>query len=398
MKGRRASLALLAVLSLGGLTACWDRKEVNDVAFVLGTAVDKEGSKYRLTVQVALPGQMGGAGSKGGGGGTAGGSKSWYLQTMTGDTLRAANQYGQRSNSRILYFAHRRSLMLGEELAKEGVSEVLDVVGRIPQNRMSTYVVVTRGKAADIMKASPPTEPFPSEMIRELVARGIKNPRTVKHFVNDLLTDGVDPIAPVIDIEKLIQLGKDDPKTNLRLDTTGIFRHDKLVGFLSTNEAVYLLMAMGELRLPELSTPAPKGGGKLTVQVQESAVSIEPVSGPDGVEIRLKYMGKASVVENLSKSRFSTEAELRQFEKSFAEQVKKGMEAVIGKLQKEYRADSIGFGKQIHNKMPGEWKKLSPVWEEAYPKLKVAVEIHMRIENIGGLLEPLGNGEGEFKG
>lgn len=55
---------LLCSVLLGG---CWDRREVNDVAFVMGTGLDKEGDQYRVTMQIALPGQLGSSGSTGGG-------------------------------------------------------------------------------------------------------------------------------------------------------------------------------------------------------------------------------------------------------------------------------------------------------------------------------------------
>ncbi|GJM76942.1 hypothetical protein HMSSN036_91580 [Paenibacillus macerans] len=59
------TLVLIPVL----LTGCWDRIEVNDIAFVLGSSTDREDGLIRSTVQIALPSQLGGAGSQGGGGG-----------------------------------------------------------------------------------------------------------------------------------------------------------------------------------------------------------------------------------------------------------------------------------------------------------------------------------------
>lgn len=66
---------LLCSILLGG---CWDRREVNDVAFVMGTGLDKEGDQYRVTMQIALPGQLGSSGSTGGGG------YQWYEVLLPG--------------------------------------------------------------------------------------------------------------------------------------------------------------------------------------------------------------------------------------------------------------------------------------------------------------------------
>ena len=68
-KYRTVVLLFLCTLLLSG---CWDREEINDIAFVIGIAVDKEKQDYRTSLQIALPGQSGASGSEGGGEGQAG--------------------------------------------------------------------------------------------------------------------------------------------------------------------------------------------------------------------------------------------------------------------------------------------------------------------------------------
>lgn len=68
-KFRDVLMLLLCTIFIAG---CWDRKEINDIAFVIGIAVDKEQDNYRSSLQIALPGQSGSTGSSGGGGGQAG--------------------------------------------------------------------------------------------------------------------------------------------------------------------------------------------------------------------------------------------------------------------------------------------------------------------------------------
>ena len=60
------------------LSGCWDRREINDVAFVLASSIDKENDLYRVSILIPLPGNMGGGG--GGGGGT-GGVEPYTIET-----------------------------------------------------------------------------------------------------------------------------------------------------------------------------------------------------------------------------------------------------------------------------------------------------------------------------
>lgn len=42
------------------LTGCWDRTEINDIAFVVSSAIDKKKDQYRVAMQIPLVGQLGG--------------------------------------------------------------------------------------------------------------------------------------------------------------------------------------------------------------------------------------------------------------------------------------------------------------------------------------------------
>lgn len=56
---RKKTLFIIFVISLI-LTGCWSRTEVNDIAIVLGAAIDKaENENLRLSLQIAIPKGLG---------------------------------------------------------------------------------------------------------------------------------------------------------------------------------------------------------------------------------------------------------------------------------------------------------------------------------------------------
>lgn len=61
---RRSLLLCLLVLMQIGLTGCWSREEMNDLAIAVGIGIDKVGDEFQVSAQVVLPSQI--AGSKGG--------------------------------------------------------------------------------------------------------------------------------------------------------------------------------------------------------------------------------------------------------------------------------------------------------------------------------------------
>ncbi|MGO4269160.1 Ger(x)C family spore germination protein, partial [Paenibacillus sp. TAF58] len=147
MTHRKRLFVVGIMITLTMLTGCWDRTETNDIAFVLTSSIDLEDDgKYRVTYMLPLPGSMGGA--SGGGGGTSGG-KSYYIDSEVGATIREATSRLQMRMSRRLFLSHRRTIVLGEKLAKSGISIMFDEAARTPESRLTSFLVVAKGKGYD---------------------------------------------------------------------------------------------------------------------------------------------------------------------------------------------------------------------------------------------------------
>lgn len=369
------------------LTGCWDRREINDVAFVMASAIDKEKDQYRATLQIPLIGQLGGTGSKGGGGGQAG-QKSYFTLSDTGKTIREINNRQQGKNSRTQNFAHRRVVLLGEELSKEGIEPIMDIFGRLPANRLSSYMLVTKGPAVDVLTAEAPVEQFPSEMMRELAIMNMNQPRSVKSVLNIMLSEGIDLALPYIEKGK----GKSDP--TLKVGGLAIFKKNKLQKLVSGDKARDLMIAMGEAKRPEFLLK--QENDYIVVQVYQYDITINPVVQGNNITMKVNIRGMATISDNQSTFRLSEEKNLRELEKRLQKQMKKEIEASISSVQKEQKADILGFGKIIYNRKPADWKRIRSDWDKLYPDVKVIVHPDVIIENIGAVISPLGRKEGKI--
>ncbi|WP_438444655.1 Ger(x)C family spore germination protein [Gorillibacterium sp. sgz5001074] len=385
MKNLHRTVKLLGAGAVGAvlLTGCWDRREINDVAIVTGTAMDKVGGKYRAAVQFPLPGQLGGPG--GGGGGTSG-SKASYVDSATGETVRDANGQLQRSLSRQLYFAHRRVLVIGEELAKSGIAPVLDVTVRTAQNRMSAFVVFAKGEAIDLLNADAVMEKLPSEMLRELTVNAMKSPRTLRNVVDTLLSDGLDLAVPYYISEKNRVGEKGQPKTTITQEGIAVFQGDKLTGLMKGEAAKGVLWAMNQAKRPSVTVAVPKGEGNITVQFSENQVDLKPSVQGDEVSMEVRIRAVGNIFENTSTFKSSSD-NLVTVRGLASDKVRSEVEKGVKQLQ-EYGSDACGFGDTIFREKPGEWKRLKERWRELYPQVKVSVHVELQIEHSGNLLEP----------
>ncbi|WP_434749060.1 Ger(x)C family spore germination protein [Paenibacillus amylolyticus] len=383
----RAVIALILCTSL--LAGCWDREEINDVAFVIGIAVDKEGENYRSSLQIALPGQSGSAGSEGGGGGTSG-DKSWFLLSNTAQTLRGTTLEGQKSLSRKIYYAHRRTILIGEELAREGVAPMLDLLTRFPLNRLSAMPVVTRGEAYKVIDTDAPIEKFPSEMVRELCFLNMRNPRSLKTFIDAILSEGIDPFLPIASVSDNVPKDWKDSITNIKLEGLAIFKKDKLVGMMDKAPADALILAMGEANAPEVMIKAPRGKGSLFIKLNENNASLHPRVENGKVTVTIELYAKGVVVDNESYYGDRQEEEILRINEAIHQKIKEDIEEGVHLVQKKFKADILGIGRSIHQHLPKEWKKVKDRWDVLYPEVNVTVNPHVIVENVGIVNKPIG--------
>ncbi|WP_186323321.1 Ger(x)C family spore germination protein [Paenibacillus xylanexedens] len=377
------------------LTGCWDRIEINDIAFVIGIAVDKEEQQYRTSLQIALPGQSGASGSEGGGGGTSG-DKPWFMLSNTSETLRGTSNKGQKALSRQIYYAHRRTLMIGEDLAREGVAPMLDLFTRYPLNRLSAMPIVTRGAAYKVLDTDAPIEKFPSEMVRELCFLNMRTPRSLKIFIDAILSEGIDPFLPIASVVDNVPKSWKNVKTNIKLDGLAIFKKDKLVGMIDKEPADALILAMGEANAPEIMINAPRGKGNLFVKLNENNSSFDPQIKNGKVTVTIKMYAKGVLVDNESNYGDLRESELMKLTEAVHTKIKQDIEEGVRLIQTKYNADILGLGRSIHQQLPKEWDKIKDRWDDVYPDVNVVIEPHIIIENVGIVNKPIGVGEEEI--
>ncbi|GJM82919.1 hypothetical protein HMSSN139_54150 [Paenibacillus sp. HMSSN-139] len=138
---RKTAVIMLFCIVAALLAGCWNRRELNELGIAVAAGVDKEGDRYRLTVQVVDPGQV--TAQKGASGGAPA-----TLYTSEGDTILEAARRITQISPRKIYLSHLRVYLIGESLAKQGIGQVLDLLTRDHEIRTDFYLVVTRGTSA----------------------------------------------------------------------------------------------------------------------------------------------------------------------------------------------------------------------------------------------------------
>ncbi|MCM2533070.1 hypothetical protein NDK43_12555 [Neobacillus pocheonensis] len=144
------SIFLLIVLILPTLSACWNQKELTDLAFVMAMGIDKgKTKKFDVSFQIVNPGNVSSGQQSGGGQGLP-----IAIFKSSGNTLTEAARNATKKVSRQLYYAHTNLLVISEEIAKTQMLNVFDALERDPVFRTTTYIVISRNTSADVVVSS----------------------------------------------------------------------------------------------------------------------------------------------------------------------------------------------------------------------------------------------------
>lgn len=377
---------VLLILSLV-LTGCWDRRELNEIAITLALGIDKVDEEFQLTAQVVVPSEVSMKQSSG--------RSTVTLFQADGETIFEAFRKMTIDSPRKIYPGHLRMLVIGEELAKAGVSESLDLLSRDWELRSDFYVVVAKDNtAAEILNVTTPIESIPAnKMFNTLktseenwaVTKGV----TLDELLGDLITDGKAAVLTGIQVFGNREVGSSKqnvesitPATQIQYDYLAVFKKDKLVGWLNESESKGYNYIIDSVKSTVASISCPEEG-KVSIEVINSKSELKGKinKGEPEVNITIEVEGNVGAVECHIDLK-DTKA-IDALEKSYEKELKEIIHQTIETVQKQYQTDIFGFGQAIHRSNPKTWKKIKNQWDEIFPELTVNVEVDMKIYHTG---------------
>lgn len=367
---------LLFIICLG-LTGCWDRIEVNELAFSMAASIDSAPNhKIRYSKQIAIPSRMGG----GGGGGATSQGQPYMVVSAVGRDLKDAMQNIQLKLSRKIFLAHRRLFLIGEPLARKGIRRHIDEMSRNPQTRLRTNVAVTRGETESYLNSEYPFERVPSEALRKILFGEQGNYQTdVKELMVMLATPGSDAMIPIITLEKLAP----GNKKSFRADGLAVFKGGRMVGSLSTKEARGVLWLREEINRGVVTVSVPGYNGKISMDLRRVKTQFQTKLQNNHPVIKVLFRPEVDVLENETDLDLTNPKNLTLIEEEYASEVEHLVEHTLDILQHKYEADILKFGERIHHAFPQRWKGLVVNWNEEFSQMNVKVAVKVNIRRIG---------------
>lgn len=395
---RKMAMFFSLLLCAATLSGCWSKKELTDLAFVIAVGIDKtEDGKFVVTFQVVNPGNVAGATQRGGGSG--GVPVSIYKEA--GDNLVEASRKASKKLSRLIYYAHTNLVVIGEEVAKEGIDGLLDALERNSQFRTTAMVVIARHHSAeDVLKILTPIDKISANQIIKTLQFSEKvwgqtlNVR-VGDVIHDLDSEGKAPVISGVEIVGGVKKGKrqanvqaSEPDARLNINGIAMFKNGKLVGWAFGETARGVSWVMDKIEQTDVTVEWKRKKEAVSYKVvrAKTSVAAHMKNGKPSISIRIKAEG--DIGESLVPIDFTNPMQIFALEKKIEQTIKSEVVHAVEKAKKE-KTDIFGFGNAVYRSYPREWKKMKHAWGESiFPQLEVNVTVDAFIRRTGLRTKP----------
>ncbi|WP_335391145.1 Ger(x)C family spore germination protein [Neobacillus drentensis] len=375
---------LICLLVLSGCKT--GKRELSDLALVMAVGLDK-GSKaetIKITAQIARP-----ADARGQTGAPSGqtGDPIWSA-SAEGETIFEAIRNLSTFSSRRVFWAHNLIIVINEDLAKEGIRNIIDFFTRNPELRMRTWVVVTPDKASQVVSTMTGLEVVPGEALDKLfryTSISVQAPRTqMIDLQAAYLSESTQPILARV---HLINRGVSNKKPGqagaykqVELSGAGIFKGDKLMGYIKPIEVRAMIPFIEPLDTGVLALSCPGDKHKkVTVELKSQKFTVTPTYKNNKPFFRVSYQTKASMIEAACPFSLEERGKVKALEKKIEKEKKKEFENIVRMAKSKYKSDFLEFGRTFNNKYPIEWRKIGPNWETVFPTVVVKVDTKAKI-------------------
>jgi spore germination protein len=302
-------------------------------------------------------------------------------------SVRGLNTSANKKTSKKLLAGQLRVIVLGEELVNQGMLHVAETLTKDPSISDLAYLSIVEGEARDLLNLKDPHIPDISIHLYRLIEQNTKDElmpsATLQEVLHRYYTKGRDPFMPI--------LKKIDNK-EVEFTGVGIFKDDRLVGKISTNESFYLKLINDKYRAGSTDlifmSKSPKlrgenhSEGKTVISLDtihsSSDIKLENKKNLD-FEIKIKL--NARLIDINSDIDLTKPKNLKLFEKEVSKEMEKRVEKLISYCQSK-NSDVIGLG-EVYRFSVRNSKLTKKEWHEMYPNAKVNVNVDFNMMRSG---------------
>ncbi|MCM3616762.1 Ger(x)C family spore germination protein [Sutcliffiella horikoshii] len=363
------------ILSVLLLTGCWDQRLLKDLKLVFTVGFDlSENGEIRSHVALRETKKF-----------SVGGKPGEQINVVVegdGITLRDTRLMLDRRIPGEFSPSKMRVYLMGEELAKQDIYSILDILYRDPKSPLGAKLVIAQGKAEDVIDMKVIKETMLTEgiigMLENSEDHTILQNETVQTVCPVMFDPSADFSLPVIK--------KIEPH-DIEVVGMGLISERKYTGVTldAAHSTVLLMLANKKGKIAQLNMmvkPEEENirNRYMTLNIVKSKTKMKAeVNSPSDIKVHLDMKITGTIAE-YPKNHLVDKKAVKELEEKATENIQVQAEEVI-KIIQEANSDILHIGQHLkvhHNKT---WKELK--WREVYPSIEIIPTVGVDITGTG---------------
>ncbi len=393
-------IVMLTILLLIN-TGCWDHTELSDLAIVIAIGIDiTEEDEYKVGVQIMNPTS---SPSGHGGGGDEQPPFSYFEET--GKSIDEALSNIQFTIPKQLYIGHTNIIIIGEELAREGLHHVTDFFLRNKESRkVFPLLVVQGGTASSILETITPLDPFTGPNIKETLELTARNKTMVSNrlfhqILECLYIEGREATSSsIIIIEKEEEGKKEEQKSEgsgppippvlLKLGGSAAYIEDKLVGFYTETESLGQAFIRNTLERAVLSFSCDDEGNYASYSIEKTSTELKTSEIDDAPFTTIDVKNTGLLSEFNCKFDMRKKKNSKKIEKMIEDEITKIIDSTVVRTQQDFKSDTLGFGEKFYRYQYKDWQKYKKNWNDTFTNVEYEIKVKTTIRSISSSINP----------
>lgn len=433
MSKMRALLSLLlVVLLMVPLVGCYDRVELEGMAFVISMGVDKgTNNTIDVTASIAVPRKLaGGAGGGGGGGDDKNPLAAAQPITVRARSIPQALDLLNTTVERRVSLTHLSNFGISEQLAREGFVRYLRPLSRYREFRRTVFMYVVPGSMREeYLKNQPVIEQSVTRFTESVADVGRYTGMTPRQYFHDFFTSmeapNEDPIAPVVAVNEDVQTqasqvqsggssgsGKSNESGGqlqgtkpsfvpghvnrqggnaLEFIGTAVFRQDQLVTYLDGIETRMMLTIRGDLTRTEMDFPDPTTKGQyISIELKHARSPVVDVNlDTNPVQVHVKQSLEGDFMGGQSATDFTLPENMSKLEASVRQRMESKEKELIAHVLHDYQADPFAIFKHTRSEFTTYQDFQTYDFRKAMKTAQVDVQVDVKLRRVGVQLAPV---------
>lgn len=388
MNKKKYLIVIIGFISIM-MTGCWNYNELNNLEIVTGMGIDKVDGEYKISYLIANTSQTSETSQSG--------LKANVLSSTGKSIIEAINGIKIKSSKEI-FTGHLTLLLISEEIAKEGVYDIIDNFIRAPEATKRLNFAIAKGSSCnEILKVLSPLEIIPSKNIVENITTSSKNlgisyETYLSDFVYNMVNYGFDSIIPSVIIEgakkensNSDELKETELNSTILLSDIAVFNGYKLVDYMNEEESKIINVINNKTLGFNLYNKCYENLNKyIVIDIDNPKTKIKLDINNNKIKYTFNIVASGAIQETNCKLKLSDPDVIENITNYAKSDIRDKAIETIEKLKKD-KSDIFGLQNMLYKKDYKYWKTIRKRWDDIYEDLDYDINVSLELKTKGSL-------------